>query len=296
MISSNVTNRLVSRLFRKIGGVVWDLTTGNMGLKTDDGIASLQPVRDDAGAVIDFQVVANPFDGLSFKLPAFALNTPLSAVEPGDLIVGADRILGWAIKTNERSIDIKKLDGTVSKGYAPPKLAVFGGATDGILVVKNLLNLTGGSAGLSGLQNNPALLLLLNKNDEAGLDDLLPTLLLTQAMSAGTPQQANAGAAQANPMGNMMNMLLMSKMLKGGKGGGLGGLGTMMLLGGMGGAGGFGDLQSNPLLMMSLLGDGELGDLFGDSDPVALPAVTSNATRLPTPVRVGGAPTLRREW
>lgn len=287
---SNIGNRFMNRLFRKVGGLVWDLSTGQIGMQTNDGILTLDIPAEADG---EFGIVANPFDAFGMKVPAFATNTPLSAVEVGDIIVGAEKILGWVINVNQRSLDLKTPQGTTTKGYAPPKVAVLGGAADGVLVVKSLFSLVGGTGGLAGLQSNPMLLLAMTSGNDQSLEKILPLLLLSQT-GAATAADAGAGApAAANPMASMLPLLLMSGQggdLFGGEGGGLKKmLPLLMMTGGLGGgAGGL-----NAMLPLLLMGEGGLGDLFGgDAEPVQLQA----PTRAPALIgrQYGGAPALTR--
>jgi len=284
---SNIGNRFMNRLFRKVGGLVWDLSNGQIGMQTNDGILTLDIPAEADG---EFGIVANPFDAFGMKVPAFATNTPLSAVEVGDIIVGAEKILGWVINVNQRSLDLKTPQGTTTKGYAPPKVAVLGGAADGVLVVKSLFSLVGGTGGLAGLQSNPLLLMAMTSGNDQSLEKILPLLLLSQTGAAA----ADAGApAAANPMASMLPLLLMSGQggdLFGGEGGGLKKmLPLLMMTGGLGGgAGGL-----NAMLPLMLMGEGGLGDLFGgDAEPVQLPT----PTRAPALVgrQYGGAPALTR--
>lgn len=249
MASSNITSKFLNRMFRKVEGLVWDLTTGQIGIKGNDGIYTLSSAGEGEAAIP--QVSVNPFDSLSTAIPAFATNTPLDQVALGDILVGDRDILGWVIEVREHSLKLFDKNG-FTKNYTPPKVSVLN--TSGVLVVKNLFNLAGGQQGLAGLQNNILPLLAMGGGD-AQLEKLLPILLMQSMAPAGA-----AGAAPAAGGFNPMMLLLLNK--KGGKGG-LGDidpLTLMMMSGGMvGGAGGF-----NPMMLLALQ-----GGLGGDEEPAA---------------------------
>lgn len=271
---SNVTNKFLNRLFRRIGGVVWDVTTGSIGLQSEQGIYSL--VTTPGATPADepsYSLTVNPFDDFGLALPAFATQSSFDDVSNGDIIVGDQGIIGWVIGKTEAAFKVMDHNG-YNKTYTPPKVQIVG--QSGVLVVRNLFNLTGGAAGAGNFASTLLPLLALGGGDDK-LEKLLPILLMTSQGAAGA-----APGAAANPMASLLPFLLM-------KDGGLGGLGKggssmdkllpLMLMGGLGGgAAGANPLASMlPLLMLSG------GDLFGDSPKV------SKAVTLP--VR-GGVPVL----
>ncbi|HET8685153.1 MAG TPA: hypothetical protein VFM18_00655 [Methanosarcina sp.] len=239
---SALTNKFLSRMFRKVDGLVWDLTTGQLGMKDNNGIYTL--TTEGEGDAATFQTTVNPFDSLGLTIPAFATNTPLDQVQIGDIIVGESNILGWVTAVRGASLALLDKNG-MSKNYTPPKVAIMG--SSGALVVKNLFNLAGGQQGLAGIQTN--LLPLLAMGGDANLDKVLP-LILMQSISA--PAGANAAAPAANGFASMLPLLLLSK---GKNGGGLGDIDplTLMALSGGAGAGGM-----NPMMLLAL--SGGLGD------------------------------------
>lgn len=250
-------NKFLDRMFRKVQGLVWDLTTGQVGLKDTNGIYTL--IQDGEGDTAAYGVSVNPFDSLGTALPAFATQTPIEQVDLGDIIVGEREILGWVIEKRDRSLKLLDKNG-MTKNYTPPKVAIVG--ANGVLVVKNLFNLAGGQQGMLGLQNN--LLPLLALGDDGSLDKLMP-LILMQTM---TQQPGAAAAPAANGFASMLPLLLLSK---GGKGG-LGDIDPMMLMMMSGGGAGM-----NPMMLLALQ-----GGLGGDE-----PKVSSGTT-------TGGVPALTR--
>lgn len=264
---SKFTNKFVNRLFRRVGGVVWDPISGGTGLRTDQGIYTFKLVGDPAVPTVS----VNPFDEFGMALPAFATQTPFADVAPGDIIVGDVGIIGWVVSKTAAAFKVMDHNG-YEKTYAPPTVSIVG--QQGVLVVRNLLNLTGGEQNAGNFAANLMPLLLLGGTDDK-LEKLLPLLLMTSAN----------GQASGQSMNNLLPLLLMKE---GGLGGGSGSLKDMlpllMLSGGMGGAGGLG---GNPMLMMALLGD---GDLFGGTTEAKARTVNG----IPTLNPVSSAPTLQR--
>lgn len=245
-------NKFLDRMFRKIQGLVWDLTSGQLGIKDQNGIYTLTTEGEGDEAV--FGVTVNPIDALGTAVPAFATNTPMEQVELGDIIVGESKILGWVVEKRERSLRLLDKNG-MGKDYTPPKVAIMG--TSGVLVVKNLFSLAGGTQGLAGIQSN--LLPLLALGGDVNFDRIMP-LILMQNMAGVQP----AASAQANGFASMLPLLLLSK---GGKGG-LGDIDPMMLMM-MSGGGGVGGM--NPMMLMAL--QGGLGG--GDAPAPAAPGLAS---------------------
>ena len=214
---SNMFNgqKLIDRLFRRADNVVWDLMTGSVGYRTNDGIVTLE--HSGTGADETFQTVINPMDGMGMELPAFAQQTPLAAVNKGDMILQAKSV-GWVTEVKGASIKLIRPDGTHAT-FTPPKtqLLDFG---SGVMVVRSLLNsLSGGQAGLGQMQNMLLPMLMMGDGD-MDLERLMPMMLM---MGGAQPTITNPdGTAAANPMGgmnmaSMMPMFMMMSMNKGNK-------------------------------------------------------------------------------
>lgn len=260
--NSNFASKFLGRMFRRINGLSWDLTSGQIGVQDANGIYTLDvtpgvKTTDEA----TYRVSVNPFDGFGTPIPAFAVQVPHDKIAIGDIIVGDKGILGWVIGKKEVALTLLDKSG-VTKNYTPPKVAIAG--QDGALVVQNLFNLTGGKDGLTGLQGS-ILPLLMMGGDDSSLEKVLPLLLFSQ--STGT------GAGAINPM-----MLMM--MAKGGD------IDPMMMMA-MGGFGGAAAGGINPMMLMALQGDkGGLGGLFGGKTGTTVAGESSNA--------LGAAPALQK--
>jgi hypothetical protein len=245
----STTNKFMNRMFRRIGGVVWDVVSGGIGLQTENGIYTVSLAEDGTASLN-----VNPLDTFGLALPAFATQATFEQVEPLDIIVGDQGIIGWVVDKTNTSFKVLDHNGH-TKTYTPPKVAIMG--TNGVLVVRNLMNLAGGASGAANIANNPLVLMALMNGDEGGLEKVLPLLLMTGGLGGG----AAAGGAAANPMAAMLPFLLMKDGGFGGLGGKGGKMDPMMLMAMSGGFGG-GAGGMNPMLMMALMGD---GDLFGSA-------------------------------
>jgi hypothetical protein len=252
----NLFNRQgLNKLIRKVDTLVWDLTSGKLGIQLLDGIATLETTGE--GTAQTFNVSVNPFDSFSQRIPAYAVNTPNADIELGDIIVGANDILGWVVKKNAASLEILKKDGQITR-YSPVKTQIFG--TNGYMVVKNLFNLVG-SEGATGLQGMLMPLMLMGDGAGSDIESILPFLLL-QGQST-------------QPGGTAFNLQAMLPMLLLGKGNGGGSKKDMLMMmalsGGLGGQaqGGLGGML--PMLMM-------MGGLDDDKGP----STAQTATGYPT--------------
>ena len=211
------TNKLMDRFFRKVDSAVWDLMTGRIGIKTKDGIVTVEGEGEDA------VISLNMLDQFGIGVPAFAQNTAKTDVRLGDMIFGASGPLGWVTGINEKSFNLLKPDGTHTT-WSPQKVQMFG-FDSGVMVLRSLLNmLPGGSAGLAGFQGSMLPMLAMmggDDGDDSMLSQMMPMMLMSQmGMMGGAP--ADGSAPAVNPMAQMMPMMLMMKMMggKGGKGGG----------------------------------------------------------------------------
>lgn len=204
--------KLMSRFFRPVDNVVWDLMTGRIGVLGDDGITTVEGEGEDA------QVTINLFDQFGMTVPAFAQGTPTSEVKVGDLIYGSRGALGWVVARTEKSFEILKADGTRSN-WTPPKTAMIGFAGD-VMVLRSLVNiLPGGETGLGSFQNM-LLPMMMMGGDNVDMQEVMPLMLMTQ-LGASAP--TGDGSEAPNPMAGMTQMLpmmLMMNMFKGKKSGG----------------------------------------------------------------------------
>lgn len=219
--------------FKKADGVVWDLMTGRIGIKTVDGIATLEGEGEDA------QININLLDNFSTELPAFAQSTPLDSVKVGDIIYRQGDKPCWVVdkivkakkapagstvaKTkaaqaaqpavdDKISFRLMSVNGTVST-WNPPKVQLLG-LDSGVMVLRSLMSmLPGGQQGLEGMQGNmmQTMMMLGAMGEDVDMEMIMPMMLFS----------GQQGAAGNNMAQNIMMMTMMKK-LTGGKTGGSG--------------------------------------------------------------------------
>lgn len=220
-------DKIMSRMFRRADGVVWDLMTGKIGVQTDEGIATLEGVGEDA------QVNLNLMDEFGMALPAFAQATPKNGVQVGDIIYrGARNNIAWVIEKKEVEKDgvvqykfkLLKPNGETTS-WNPPKVSLMG-FESGVMVLRSLVSmLPGGSGDLGQMQGMLMPMLMSGMLDNSGSDGMLDKMMPLMLM-----QMTNGGAGAAGGMSNMMQTMLLLSVLKDGKspfggGGGSGGRG-----------------------------------------------------------------------
>ena len=222
------------KLIRKVDNLVWDLSSGKLGIQTLDGIVTLETSGE--GATATYNVSLNVFDALGFRIPAYAVNTPNAEIEIGDIIVGANEVLGFVVKKHAASLEILKKDGQITR-YSPVKTQIFG--TNGYMVVKSLTGLLG-AEGAAGLQGNLLPLMMLGGDSGVDIESILPLMLMQG--------QTGQGGTGLNLQSILPLMLLKGK----GNGGMKDMLPLLMMSGGLGGGQAQGGLAGIlPLLMLS---------------------------------------------
>lgn len=212
-------DKLLKTQFRKVNGVVWDLTTGKIGVKKSDQIFSLDgEFSTDPNTEDDIGISVNVLDDFGIAIPAFAQNTPVDSIQLGDLIYGATGPLGWVVKKNEKSFELLKPEGTRSR-WTPPKVKSLMFDQHGAMVLRSLINMFGGSGkaeeGLLGLQNSMLPLLMMTGDDNNSLlsgkfDKMIPFMLMSGGFGGSGSSLSNGGM-----VGNLFQMMMMMKLMGG---------------------------------------------------------------------------------
>lgn len=203
-------DKIMSRMFRRADGVVWDLMTGKIGVQTDEGIVTLE------GTGADAQVNLNLMDEFGMALPAFAQATPKNGVQVGDIIYrGARNNIAWVISKTEVEKDgvttykfeLMKPNGETTN-WNPPKVSLMG-FESGVMVLRSLMTmLPGGQGDLSTMQSTLMPLMMMGGLEGDAMDKMMPLMLM---------QMTNGQGGAAGGMGNMMQtMMLLSVLGKGG--------------------------------------------------------------------------------
>lgn len=211
---NNMSEKLMNMQFSKVEDAVWDLTTGRLGVKTTNGIATCTGEGDDA------QIDVNIVDSFGMPIPAFAQAIPISEVKLGDIVFDGKRIKGWVVKVKESVKETKDTEGNVvssqtnysfsiltptgtTTNFKPPRVQLLG-MSSGVKVLRSLVTLLpNGEQGL-GEMNNLLPMMAMMSDGDSDLENMLPMLLMSQ-------MTGNSSG------GNMLQTLLMMKMM-GGKG------------------------------------------------------------------------------
>lgn len=203
--------KLMDRFFRKVDNVCWDMSTGQIGLMTEEGIATIE------GKGTDAQIAINPFDAMGMGVPAFAQNTPIADVKVGDLI-STNRLIGWVTKKTAKQVTLMRVDGT-STTWTPPKTKMLDFAS-GVMVVRGLTEMFGGGAsgasGLAGLQGMMPMMMMMG--DDIDMDKMMPMMLMSQ-MGSLTGADGTDATNPMSGMAQMLPMMMMTQMM-GSKNGG----------------------------------------------------------------------------
>lgn len=198
----DMNSTFVNKFFRPVDNMVWDMMSGRVGVQTRDGILTLEL---DNNAPEESTIVSNPFEDFSVALPAFAQSIPTDQINIGDMIYSSARngIMGWVVKKTEKSYRVMKTDGTVSQ-WNPPKVQMMG-FDSGVMIVRSLINTTGGSQGLGDFQNMMMPMLAMGMLDDQDMTSkMMPLMLMTQTGMGGNAQ---------GMMPLMMNMMMMKMMM-----------------------------------------------------------------------------------
>lgn len=213
---------LIKRMFKRVDGAVWDITTGSIGMETADGeIATIKLEKDADNKVTDFEVQINPIAQFGMPVPAFAQNTPIDSVKVGDMIFNAgakrgDGLKGWVTEINNGRFKIIKVDGTETS-WKPPKVNIIGMAgIEGVMVLRSLFNMAGGQDGLNNISG--MLLPMMMMGEDVDMDRLMPMMLMMNMNGNAVDADGNAMPNPFAAMGgnnNMMQTMMMMSMLKG---------------------------------------------------------------------------------
>ncbi|BCG50212.1 hypothetical protein [Ralstonia phage RP13] len=215
MNMSKMIQQLMGHQISQVDNLVWDLATGQIGVKSRNGITTISANAVTTSAKTkttapnadeQFGLVCNPIEHFSMAIPAFAIATPFDQLKVQDIVVDADnRAVGWITKINAKTLRVLKTDGT-NTTWTPPKVQIMGMPAGGVKVVKQLINVDGG---LQNLQTSlmPMMLASQMMGDE-GEDDTIGQMMQMQLFMQMTGQQSN------NQMGGMMNMLPMMMLMK----------------------------------------------------------------------------------
>lgn len=186
-------SNILDRLFKKTEDVFWDLSSGNISVRTEDGLMSYSLPTDENQ---NGKVICNMMDSMGIAIPAFCQDTNAKMLESGDLIFKGGKPFGWVVKGNEQKSEfvIHTVNGSVVT-WCPPEVTL--GIGSGNMVLKSLVSAVGGKDNMKGFSSMlmPMMMLSSNESDDK-FDKIIPFMLM----------QANNGGGFDS---NMMMMLMM---------------------------------------------------------------------------------------
>lgn len=190
-LGQTVGDKMLARMFQRVNDVVWDISTGKMGILGKNGsIFSLVGEGEDA------QVVENMFSEFGMAVPAFAQSVPFDSVQLGDLAFRPGGRPGWVVEKNPNSLILLNTDsseGTLRRN----KVVTMGMDQSGVMVLRNLFNMTGG-AGQESFQMLMPMLMAGSTNEDAG--GMIQMMLMMSAMNPGaTADTSTVGAVAEIP-------------------------------------------------------------------------------------------------
>ena len=172
----SIGDKMMARMFQPVKDVVWDLSTGKMGiLGKNNSIFSLQGDGETA------QVVENMFSEFGMAIPAFAQNVPFDDVQLGDLAFRPGGRPGWVVEKNPNSIILLNTDsseGTLRRN----KVVTLGMDQSGVMILRNLFSMTG-PGGQQNFQMMLPMLMAGSTNEDAG--DMVQMMLMMSMMDQG---------------------------------------------------------------------------------------------------------------
>lgn len=211
---------MMSNMFRKVENIVWDMTTNSIGIIQDDGIYTISINHDDLECSA---ISINPFDQMSMRLPAYAMSTPVAAIEAGDMIINnKGGLRGWVLQRKaNNTFRIMTVNGNIST-WNPPQIQMLG-FDSGVMVVRSLMKMAGGTQGVNQMQQMMQMMVMSGMmDDESDMDSMMPMMLMSVMGGAnpmggmfGQATTGEDGAVQqaANPMMGGMNMMQMMPMM-----------------------------------------------------------------------------------
>lgn len=223
--------KMMERMFKKVDGVVYDMTTSAVGIVKGESIFTVG--KNEEG---EYDLVENMFSSLSAPIPAWARAVPLDQVKELDMILSQDGTpFGWVTKVNKSSMRVLKPTGTQSN-VVPSKVNLLGqGQT--VMVISSM----GTNANTGGMD---PMMMMAMMGDDADMSDLMPMLMMMQ------------GQGGAMDMNAMIPMLMMSKMGKGEDSDGASDMMKMMLVQSMMGQGQQANMMGgmNPMMLALMMG------------------------------------------
>ena len=194
--------KMMDRMFKKVAGVVYDMTANSIGITKGDSVFTV--CQTEGG---EYELVENLLASLSAPIPAIARSVPLAQVKELDMILSQDgEPFGWVVKVNPKSLSVIKPNGTRTN-VVPAKVNLLGqGQT--VMVVSSL-----GAGG----QMDPMMIMAM-MGDDGEMSDMLPFLMMqggNMDMNAMMPllMMSRMGKGEGEGGSDMMKMMMLQQMM-----------------------------------------------------------------------------------
>jgi hypothetical protein len=172
-------DKMMSRMFKPVNDVVWDMASGNIGVIKNGSIFTLSGEGENA------VVTENLFSDFGITIPAFAQNTPFESVKLGDLVYRQSGKPGWVVDISPNSLRLVNIDSSEGS-LRRNKVVTMGMDQSGVMVLRNFFSLTG-DGGKQGLGMLAPLLIAGSKNE--GVSDIVQMMLMMNMANGDQNQQ-----------------------------------------------------------------------------------------------------------
>lgn len=125
-----INKQFLSRFFKKVDCVTWDLLNNRMAIKHNGSLLSL----------VDDTLTEIPFEDFGIPLPSFAKNVDVNQIDVGDIVINTgdnndNQVKGWVISKKMTSFELMTPESIIVT-WSPPKLVgVQNGAS--ALIIKS---------------------------------------------------------------------------------------------------------------------------------------------------------------
>lgn len=208
---NTITKRMMSTMFTKVDGLVWSLTTGQLGVVVgDSGVRTLKYTTDVSGNLSNFSICESLFEVFGMPIPAFATRAGIDDIKPASLVVVGGKIY-WVVSKSGDLLKVLNQDGIVTE-LASTNITGFDGNTAtsaNFMLVKPLIDVLGGSDSLNGFSSNIMPLVLMSQMGDGkttfDMEKMIPFMIMSGGNVLGN--------------GNMFQTIMLMQALKGGNGG-----------------------------------------------------------------------------
>ena len=123
-----INKQFLSRFFKKVDCVTWDLLNNRMAIKHNGSLLSL----------VNDSLTEIPFEDFGIPFPSFAKNVEVAQIGIGDIIVNTgdnndSQIKGWVIDKTLNSFELMTPESIIVT-WSPPKLVGFQNGASALII------------------------------------------------------------------------------------------------------------------------------------------------------------------